>query len=45
MDQMNIEEGPEVSRVELKIENRLIDLERQRVGRFTSEYQKSNISD
>ena len=41
MDQMNIEEGPEVSRVELKIENRLIDLERQRVGRFTSEYQKS----
>ena len=41
MDQMNIEEGPESSTIQLKIENKLIDLERPRVGRFTSEYQKS----
>lgn len=45
MDQMNIEEGPESSRVELRIENKLIDLERPRVGRFTSEYQKSVYPD
>jgi hypothetical protein len=41
MDQMNIQEGPESSTIELNVENRLIDLERPRVGRFTSEYQKS----
>lgn len=41
MDQMSIKEGPESSTVELTVENRLIDLERARVGRFTSEYQKS----
>lgn len=41
MDEMNIEEGPDTSTVELKIENRLIDLERQRVRRYTSAYQKS----
>lgn len=41
MDQMNIQEGPESSTIELTVENRLIDLERPRVGRFTSEYQKS----
>jgi hypothetical protein len=45
MDQMNIEEGPQSSRVELRIENKLIDLERPRVGRFTSEYQKSVYPD
>jgi hypothetical protein len=45
MDQMNIEEGPESSTIELKIENKLIDLERPRVGRFTSEYQKSVYPD
>jgi hypothetical protein len=41
MDQMNISEGPDTSSIELRLENKLIDLERQRVGRFTSEYQKS----
>ena len=41
MDQMNIEDGPETSTIELKVENRLIDLERARVARFTSAYQKS----
>ena len=41
MDEMNIEEGPESSAVELKVENKLIDLERSRVRRYTSGYQKS----
>ena len=41
MDQMSIEEGADVSTIEVKIENKLIDLERPRVGRFTSQYQKS----
>lgn len=41
MDQMNIEEGPESSTIVLQVENKLIDLERPRIGRFTSEYQKS----
>ena len=41
MDQMNIEDGPESSTIELRVENRLIDLERARVARFTSAYQKS----
>ena len=41
MDEMNIEEGPDSSAIELKVENRLIDLERARVRRYTSGYQKS----
>lgn len=41
MDEMNIDEGPDFSSIELKVENRLIDLERQRVRRYTSGYQKS----
>lgn len=41
MDQMNIEEGPETSTVELLVENKLVDLERARVARFTNSYQKS----
>jgi len=41
MDQMSINEGPDTSTVELKLENKLIDLERPRVGRFTSQHQKS----
>jgi len=41
MDQMNIEDGPETCTVEVTVENKLIDLERQRVARFTSGYQKS----
>lgn len=41
MDQMNIEESAETASIELKVENKLIDLERARVRRFTSAYQKS----
>ena len=41
MDQMNISDGAETTTIELTVENRLIDLERARVARFTSGYQKS----
>jgi len=41
MDEMNIEEAPETSTIEVKVENKLIDLERQRVRRYSSAYQKS----
>jgi hypothetical protein len=41
MDEMNIEETPETSSIELKVENKLIDLERARTRRYTSAYQKS----
>ena len=41
MDEMNIEESPDTSVIEVKVENKLIDLERQRVRRFSSGYQKS----
>jgi len=41
MDQMNIVDGGDTSNIELMVENRLIDLERARVARFTSGYQKS----
>ena len=41
MDQMNISDGGETCNIELMVENRLIDLERARVARFTSGYQKS----
>lgn len=41
MDEMNITEGPDFGTIELKVENKLIDLERQRVRRFTNQYQKS----
>jgi len=41
MDQMNIEEGPSGSTIELKVENKLIDLERARVARYSSGYQKT----
>lgn len=41
MDQMNIEETPESCTIQLTIENKLVDLERARVSRFTSAYQKS----
>lgn len=39
MDQMIIEEGPETSTIALTVESRLIDLERQRVRRYTKENQ------
>lgn len=41
MDQMNISEAPDTSTIQLSVESKLIDLERQRVARYTSEYQKS----
>lgn len=41
MDEMNIDEGPDYATIELKVENKLIDLERKRVSRYTSAYQKS----
>ena len=44
MDQLNIDEGEESSTIQLRIENKLIDLERPRVARFTSQYQKSKFS-
>ena len=45
MDQMNIDDGPETSTIELKVENRLIDLERARVARYAQFYQKSVYPD
>lgn len=41
MDEMNIDEGPEFATIEMKVENKLIDLERTRIRRFSSGYQKS----
>lgn len=41
MDEMNISEGPEFGTIELLVENKLIDLKRARVRRFSSGYQKS----
>src|SRR6056297_3604265 len=38
MDEMNIEEAPETSTIELKVENKLIDLERARTRRYTNEF-------
>ena len=43
MDQMNIEEGPSGSTIELKVENKLIDLERARVARYSSGYQITRV--
>ena len=41
MDQMNIQDDPDTSTIELTAENKLIDLERPRIARYTSAYQKS----
>ena len=41
MDQMNISDGPDTATIEMRVENKLIDLERARVARYTSGYQKS----
>jgi len=38
---MNISESADEAAIELTIENRLIDLERPRIARYTSAYQKS----
>ena len=45
MDQMAIEEGPEVCRIQLTIENILVDLERARVLRYTNNDQQSRFPD
>ena len=45
MDQMNISDGGDTTAIELMVENRLVDLERARVARFTSGYQKSLYPD
>lgn len=44
MDQMNIDEGADSTTMTLTVENKLVDLERVRVARFTSAYQKSIYS-
>jgi len=41
MDKMDISEAAETCSIEMAVENKLIDLERARVARFTSGYQKS----
>ncbi len=41
MDQMNIVESGDTATIEMMVENKLIDLERARIARFTSGYQKS----
>ena len=41
MDQMNITDGPDSATIEMRVENKLIDLERARIARYTSGYQKS----
>lgn len=45
LDQMNIDEGPESSAISVYVESRLIDLERPRERRYTSESQKSRFPD
>jgi len=44
MDTMNIDKGPEQTVIEIGIQSKLVDLERARVARYTSEYQKSRFS-
>lgn len=44
MNQMSIEEGPESSTIQLSVENKLVDLERPRVARYTSAFQKSKFA-
>lgn len=41
MDEMNIDEAPDFATIEMKVENKLIDLERARVRRYSSGYQQS----
>lgn len=45
MDQMTIEEGSQTCTIQLTVENVLIDLERQRVLRFTNNNQQSRFPD
>lgn len=41
IDQMNINEGPQTSSITVKLESKLLELERTRVLRYTSPIQKS----
>lgn len=41
IDTMNISEGPESGTIEISVENKLIDLERPRVFRYTATQQKN----
>jgi len=43
MDRMDIEEGAETSVISLAVENRLLDLERARVRRYTNNDQRSRF--
>ena len=44
MDEMNIVEAADTSSIEITIENKLVDLERPRVARYTSAYQKNKYA-
>lgn len=44
LDTMNITEGPDTGTIELSVENKLIDLERARVFRYTDSFQKSQFA-
>jgi len=45
MDEMNIQENPESSTISLSVENKLIDLQRAKTTRYTSEFQKKKYRD
>tara|TARA_R110002167_G_scaffold341883_2_gene550462 strand:- start:4535 stop:5221 length:687 start_codon:yes stop_codon:yes gene_type:complete len=45
MDQMNIEENPDSSTIALSVENKLVDLQRSKTSRYTSEFQKKKYRD
>ena len=44
LDTMNISEGPETGTIEISVENKLVDLERPRVLRYTESFQKSQFA-
>jgi hypothetical protein len=43
MDQMNIKDGAETAAITISVESKMIDLERPRINRYTSESQKSKF--
>jgi hypothetical protein len=43
MDRMDIDEGAETSVIQLAVENRLLDLERERIRRYTNNDQQSRF--
>tara|TARA_R110001606_G_scaffold382066_1_gene543629 strand:+ start:872 stop:1501 length:630 start_codon:yes stop_codon:yes gene_type:complete len=45
IDQMNIDEGPQNSQITVAVENRLIDLQRSRIKRYTNQSQMSRFPD